>query len=88
MYSVTLVFYKYHVVATLIFLSFSVDIRYGFCEQKYKVQFRGRFIEWLAITKAEEEAKNNKTFDVTIFTRDFRRSNKLDESTSELLTVS
>ena len=65
---------------------FKIDTKYGPCEERFKVQFNSRFLEWLAITHAEEQARGG-TFDVVAFTENIRLHGLTDFEISELETV-
>lgn len=62
-----------------------IDSKYGPCEEQHKVQFKDRFLEWLAITHAEENARG--AFDVFDFTEKLRASDLTDSKLSEIQTV-
>lgn len=67
------------------FISFKIDNKYGPCEERSKIQFKDRFLEWLAITQAEEQAFEG--FDAVAFTKNLRLNRLGDSEISELQTV-
>lgn len=62
-----------------------IDTKYGPCEEQFKVQFNDRFLEWLAITHAEEKGRG--AFDVFDFTEKLRVTGLTDSQISEIQTV-
>jgi hypothetical protein len=66
---------------------FITDNKYGPCEERLKVQFNNRFIEWLAITHAEEQAEGFSDFDVVAFTENVRLYGLSDSKMSEIQNV-